>query len=178
MILFLNGSFGVGKTTVGRILRKHIVRSVLFNPEWSGSVLMRLPIKFRGSGTDDFQDIDLWRKSVVSGVKIFRCFARETVIVPMAFYRKDYFDEIIGEIRKFDSQYRIFCLMGNFETVLERLKKRGEKIESGKDNWSIRKAKLCITAHKHEYFGERIDTNKINAVEVADEILNRLSVQY
>ena len=139
---------------------------------------MRLPIKFRGSGTDDFQDIDLWRKSVVSGVKIFRYFARETVIVPMAFYRKDYFDEIIGEIRKFDSQCRIFCLMGNFETVLERFKKRGEKIESGEENWSIRKAKLCIEAHKNEYFGERIHTNKINAVEVADEILNRLGVHY
>ena len=74
MILFVNGSFGVGKTTVGRILRRRIADSVLYNPEWSGSVLMRLPFKFRGSGTDDFQDIDLWRKSVVKGIKIFRAF--------------------------------------------------------------------------------------------------------
>ena len=108
MILFLNGSFGVGKTTVGRLLRKRLVGSVLYNPEWVGSVLMRVPFKFRGSGTDDFQDIELWRKSVVGGIKAFRFFARETLIVPMAFYRKDYFNEIVGEIRKFDNHLRIF----------------------------------------------------------------------
>ena len=85
MILLINGSLGVGKTTVGRILRQRIAGSVLYNPEWAGSVLMRLPIQFKGSGTDDFQDIDLWRKSVVSGIKIFRSIARDTVIVPMAF---------------------------------------------------------------------------------------------
>ncbi|HEX8636493.1 MAG TPA: AAA family ATPase [Pyrinomonadaceae bacterium] len=177
MILFLNGSFGVGKTTVGHILRRHIARSVLYNPECTGSVLKRLPVKFRGSGTDNFQDIDLWRKSVVKGVKIFRFFARETVIVPMAFCRKDYFDEVVGEIRKFDDQLRIFCLKANFETILRRLETRGEKIESGENNWSIRNAKECIKSHNTEYFGETIDTNEKNAIEVAAEILKRLEVQ-
>ena len=175
MILFVNGSFGVGKTTVGRILREQIKGSVLYNPEWTGSVLMRLPFKFRGSGTDDFQDVDLWRKSVVSGIKIFRRFARETVIVPMAFYRKDYLDEIVGGVRKFDKQVRVFCLKGSLETMLERLEKRGENIEAGEDNWSIRKANECIESHKDKSFGEAIITDELNAVEVADEILRRLS---
>jgi deoxyadenosine/deoxycytidine kinase len=177
MILFINGSFGVGKTTVGHVLRRRIAGSVLFNPEWMGSVLMRLPIKFRGSGTDDFQDIDLWRKSVVIGVKFFRFFARETVIVPMAFCRRDYFEEVIGEIRKFDNQVKIFCLKANFETILKRLENRGEKVESGKSTWTIRKAKECIESHKDECFGETINTNKLNAVEVAAEILKRLGNQ-
>ena len=175
MILFINGSFGVGKTTVGRILQQRIAGSVLFNPEWTGSILMRLPIKLRGSGTDDFQDIDFWRKSLVRGVKIFRSFIRETVIVPMAFCRKDYFDEVVSEIRRFDNQLRIFCLKASFENILKRLKKRGEKIEYGEDNWTIRKVKECIESHKDEYFGETIDTNDINAVEVATEILKSLS---
>ena len=175
MILFINGSFGVGKTTVGRILQKRIADSVLYNPEWTGSVLMRLPIKFQGSGTDDFQDVDLWRKSVVSGIKLFRFFARKTVIVPMAFYRKNYLDEVVEGVRKFDNQVRIFCLKASFETILKRLEKRGEKIESGEDNWAIRKAKECIEWHRDECFGETITTNEINSVEVADEILKRLN---
>ena len=175
MILFINGSFGVGKTTVGRILQRRLAGSVLYNPEWTGSVLMRLPFKFRGSGTDDFQDIDLWRKSVANGIKMFRAFARETVVVPMTFYRKDYFDKIIEEVRKFDNQVKIFCLKANIETILKRLEKRGEKIESGEDNWSIRKANECIESHKDESFGEAIITDELNAVEVADEILKRLS---
>ena len=174
MILLINGSFGVGKTTVGRILRQHITGSVLYNPEWAGSVLMRLPIKFKGTGTEDFQNIDLWRKSVIGGIKIFRLFARDTVIVPMAFYRKDYFDEIISATRKFDSQIRIFCLRASFETILKRLEKRGEKIEDGESNWSIRKTKQCIEAHKTADFGEVINTDELNADEVAAEIFKKL----
>ena len=176
MILLINGSFGVGKTTVGRILRQRIAGSRLYNPEWAGSVLMRLPVKFKGSGTDDFQDIGLWRKSVVGGIKIFRLIARDTVIVPMTFYRQDYLDEIVGEIRKFDSEVRIFCLQARFETILKRLEKRGEKIEDGESNWSVRKTKECIAAHKDENFGEAINTNEQNASEVADEILEKLGI--
>lgn len=176
MILLLNGSFGVGKTTVGRILRRHIAGSVLYNPEWTGSLLKRFPVKFQGSGTDNFQDIDLWRQSVIKGVKIFRLFARETVIVPMAFCRKDYFDEVVGEIRRFDEQLRIFCLKASFETILRRLEKRGEKIESGEYNWSIRHAKECVESYETEYFGEPVDTNEKNAIEVAAEILKRMGI--
>lgn len=178
MILLLNGSFGVGKTTVGRILRRRIAGSILYNPEWAGSILKRLPFNFRGSGTDNFQDIDLWRRSVVEGIKIFRLFARETVIVPMAFCRKDYFDEVVGKIRNFDSQLRIFCLKASFETIIKRLEKRGEIIEPDKDNWSARYAKKCIESHKNEYFGETIDTNEKNAIQVAAEILRKLTVQF
>lgn len=176
MILLVNGSFGLGKTTVGRILRKRIAGSVLYNPEWTGSVLMRLPIKFKGSGTDDFQDIDLWRKSAVGGIKIFRLLARNTVIVPMAFYRKDYLDEIVGGIRKFDREIRIFCLQASLETILKRLEKRGEKIEDEEANWSVRKMKKCIEAQKDVDFGEAVNTDRLSAEEVAGEILKRLDV--
>lgn len=178
MILFINGSFGVGKTTVARILRRQIAGSVLFNPEWTGSVLMRLPIKFKGSGTDDFQDIDLWRKSVVGAVKIFRRFVGETVIVPMAFCRKDYFDEVINGINEFESRLRVFCLKAKFETIIKRLEKRGEKIESGGENWTVRKAKRCIESHKNEHFGETVNADELDATEVAAEILKRLNGQF
>ena len=154
MILLLNSSFGVGKTTVGRILRRNIAGSILYNPEWTGFVLKRLPFRLRNSGTDDFQDIDLWRKSVVKGVKIFRSLARETVIVPMAFRRKDYFDEIVGEMRKFDTRLRIFCLKASFETILMRLEKRGEKIEPGKDNWSLQGERMYRISQKRVFWRE------------------------
>ena len=176
MILLINGSFGVGKTTVGRILQRRIPGSRLYNPEWAGSVLMRLPFKFEGSRTGDFQDIYLWRKSVVSGIKIFRFIARDTLIVPMAFHNKDYFDEVIGGIRELDNQVRIFCLQASFETILKRLEKRGEVIKDGDFNWSVSKAKECVKAHKDDVFGEAINTNELNADEVASEILRKLDL--
>ena len=82
MILLINGAFGIGKTTVSRLLKRQIDGSRLYDPEWAGSVLMRLPfIKLEGAGTDDFQDINLWRKSVVRGTKLFRALSRETPAV-------------------------------------------------------------------------------------------------
>ena len=139
---------------------------------------MRLPINFKGSGTDDFQDIDFWRTSVIGGVKIFRFIARDLVIVPMTFYRQDYLDEIVGGIRKFDAQLKIVCLQASFETILKRLEIRGEKIENEDSNWSIRKAKEFIKAHEYSDFGETINTDELNAGEVADEILKKLSINF
>jgi hypothetical protein len=174
MILIINGSFGVGKTTVSKLLRANITGSRLYDPEWAGSILMRLPsnIKLSGSGTDDFQDIDLWRKSVVRGTKIFRAFG-DTVIVPMAFCRRAYFDEIVAGIRKFDAQLKIYCLKADMKTVVKRLKSRGEKID-GENNWVIRKAQQCIEAHGDSHFGEPVNTEGVTAAEVANEILRRL----
>lgn len=176
MIVILNGAFGVGKTTVGRLLKKQIPGSRLYNPEWAGSVLMRLPpfIKLRGAGTDDFQNIALWRKSVVRGTKIFRVLSGGAVIVPMAFCRTDYFDEIVRGIRGFDDEIRIFCLKASLETILKRLEQRGERLESRNGVWTIRRARECVEAHADSSFGEPMDTEKRNAAEVAEEILRRL----
>jgi deoxyadenosine/deoxycytidine kinase len=170
MILIINGAFGVGKTTVGRLLARRIAGSRLYNPEWAGSVLMRVPFfRFKGSGTGDFQDINLWRKSVISGTRIFRGLARGTVIVPMAFSRRDYFDEIVGGMREFDGEVRVFCLKAGMETIRKRLEQRG-----GEMDWSIRKAQECIEAHKDKHFGEPVHTEGISAEEVASDILGRL----
>jgi chloramphenicol 3-O-phosphotransferase len=177
MILILNGSFGVGKTTVARLLRRRIAGSRLYDPEPAGSVLTRLPsvIRLQGSGTDDFQDIALWRKSVVRGTRLVRAFARETVIVPMAFSRREYFDEIIEGMREFDDLIKVYCLRAGIATILERLQKRGENIAGGESSWTIRKARECIAAHRDAHFGEPVETEEKSATEVADEILRRLA---
>src|SRR5688500_4339635 len=98
MIVMINGSFGVGKSTVANLLRRAFPGSAVYDPEWAGLILRRLPkwAKLKGSGTDDFQDIDLWRKSTVAGTKLFRFFASGPIIVPMTFSRRAYFDEVVA----------------------------------------------------------------------------------
>ncbi len=60
MIVMLNGSFGVGKTTVAKLLCQALPGSAIYDPEWVGYILKRLPkgMPLKGSGTDDYQDID------------------------------------------------------------------------------------------------------------------------
>jgi tRNA uridine 5-carbamoylmethylation protein Kti12 len=173
MILMINGAFGVGKTTVARLLRRKLKGSVLFNPELAGSLLMRIPVNFKGSGTDDFQDIQLWRRSIAGGVKICGMFG-ETIIVPMAFKRIDYFEEVRADLERLDKNTRVFCLKAGIDVIAERLRLRGEWIDADGDNWSLRNARLCVDAHRDERFGESVETSGRSAEQVAIEILSRL----
>src|SRR5438270_11880548 len=104
MVIMINGSFGIGKTTVARLLRRSLPGSVMFDPEWAGLVLMRLPrwIRLRGSGSGDFQNIELWRGSAVAGAGLFRLIARGPGIVPRTFSRPAYFAEGVTGITRFD----------------------------------------------------------------------------
>jgi predicted kinase len=55
MVILINGSFGVGKTTVARLLRDALPGSVIYDPEWAGFVLRRRPRRGRRSrASDDF----------------------------------------------------------------------------------------------------------------------------
>lgn len=172
MILLINGAFGVGKSTVARLLWQRIAGSRIYDPEPAGSLLMRLPsfLPLKGSGTGDFQDIKLWRRSVVLGTRAMRLLARDTVIVPMAFYNRNYFDEIVIGLSNFDPEIRAFCLKAPMPVIRERLERRGgNTIE-----WSVRMAEVCLEAHKDEHFGESIHTENRDPHQVAHDILGRL----
>jgi len=178
MIVMINGSFGVGKTTVAKLLCNALPGSAIYDPEWVGYILKRLPkwvtLKLKGAGTDDYQDIDLWRRSLVAGTGLFRSFVPGPVIVPMAFSRRDYFDEAVMGIGRFDPELRVFCLRASLATVKKRLVERGTKIEGPEGGWMARRIIECADAHGDAHFGEPIDTESRSAREVAEDIVKRL----
>jgi len=176
MIIMINGSFGVGKTTVAKLLGSSLPGSMIYDPEWVGLVLMRLPkwIKLKGSGSDDFQHIELWRKSTVAGIRLFRLLASGPVIVPMTFSHRAYFDEVMMGIRCLDPELRAFCLKASLATVRRRLVKRGTKIEGSGSEWITRRITECADAHRDSHFGEAVDTEDRTALEVAEDIIRRV----
>ena len=176
MIIMINGSFGVGKTTVARLLRDSFRGSMIFDPEWAGLVLMRLPkwIRLSGSGSDDFQHIELWRRSAVAGVRLFRLLASGPVIVPMTFSRRDYFAEVLTGVKRLDPESRTFCLKASLPTVRRRLVERGSKVEGPGSEWIARRIEECADAHRDSDFGEPVDTEDRTALEVAEDIIKRL----
>jgi len=176
MIVIINGSFGVGKTTVGKLLREALPGSVVYDPEWAGFILTRLPrwIRLKGAGTDDFQDIELWRKLTVAGIRLFSLRASGPVIVPMTFSRRAYLDEIIAGLRRRDTETRLFCLQASLPTVKKRLVGRGTKIEGAGSEWIARRINECAEAHRDPRFGEPVDTEDRSAREVAEDIYRRL----
>jgi len=176
MIVLINGSFGVGKTTIAKLLRHSLPGSAIYDPEWVGFVLRRLPkwIKLKGAGSEDYQDIVLWRRSAVAGVRLFRLFATGPVIVPMAFSRRDYFDEVVTGIEPLDSEVHVYCLKASLATVKKRLVERGTKIEGPGTEWVARRIIECVEAHNDPHFGEPVETEGRSARDVAEEIIRRL----
>ena len=176
MVVVLNGSFGVGKTTVAGLLRRSLPRSVVYDPEWAGFVIRRAPgwLRLRGAGTDDFQDVALWRRSAVVGARFFRLCASGAVIVPMTFTHRAYFDEVVSGVERFDAELRVFCLRASLETVRSRIVVRGDAVEGPGSEWIARRIVECAEAHRDPHFGEPVETEDRSAREVADEILTRL----
>jgi hypothetical protein len=176
MVIMINGSFGVGKTTVARLLRRRFRGSLIFDPEWAGLLLMRLPgwVRLKGSGSDDFQNIELWRSSAVAGARLFRLAARGPLIVPMTFTSRAYFEEVTEGIRRFDPEVRTFCLRASLATVRRRLASRGSKWERPGSQWLARRTEECVNAHRDPHFGEPVETEDRTALEVAEEIVERL----
>jgi AAA domain-containing protein len=176
MIVIINGSFGVGKTTIAKLLRRSLPGSVIYDPEWIGFVLKRLPrwIKLKGADSDDYQDIVLWRRSAIRGVRLFRFCASGPVIVPMAFSSRDYFDEVIAGIAPLDPELRVFCLKASPATIKKRLVERGTRIEGPGTEWIARRIIECIEAHNDPHFGEPVDTEYRSAYEVAEDLINKL----
>ena len=71
VVIWLNGAFGVGKTSVARLLVERLEGATLVDPEKLGFLLQRLPGRARG----DFQDMAAWRRGTVHAVRLASKFA-------------------------------------------------------------------------------------------------------
>jgi adenylylsulfate kinase-like enzyme len=93
MIVWLNGGFGAGKSTLALELQRRLPGAVIFDPEDVGLMLR----KWLEPG-EDFQDLASWRELVVTTALSLRRHHADTLIVPMALIRDDYRTEILGAL--------------------------------------------------------------------------------
>lgn len=158
VILFVNGSFGIGKTTVARLLVKRLPNAVLFDPELIGIALQRI------TRVDDFQDLRAWRRLTVAALRIVRTF-RQNVIVPMAFSNLAYLDEIRNGARRFDNDVQHVCLVAPLPVIEERLRRRGS------EEWGFRRAAECCVAHESADFATHVNAER-DPHDIADDLRN------
>jgi hypothetical protein len=161
VIVLVNGAFGVGKTTVARRLVARLPRAVLYDPELIGIALQRI------TRVDDFQDLALWRRLTVLGIRVMR-FLRPNVVVPMAFSNVAYLEEIRAGISRFEPHVLHVCLIAPVGVVHERLLGRGD--DRVKDAWGFRRAAECCVAHQRPEFATHIDAADRDPEAIAEEI--------
>lgn len=96
MIVWINGTFGAGKSTTARELVDLIPNSTLYDPEIIGSTMNRLLPAKRLDEVDDYQDLPIWRRLVVDAAAALLAEVGGVLVVPMTLLRQEYRDEIFG----------------------------------------------------------------------------------
>ncbi len=164
-MIWLNGCFGVGKSAVAGALCRAIPGAFLFDPEQVGAFLWEnFPPPMRRQG--DFQDLPLWRSITF---EMLRYLSREyagPLIVPMTVASAQYRSEIFGRLEAEGIRVRAFLLTAPRETVLARLRGRGE--EPG--CWAERQLDRCLAAFARGGFGEPLDAEVLTPEELAGQI--------
>jgi len=151
MILFINGPFGVGKTSATRVLVEETPDAMLYDPEVIGSILRRVlgPIK----KVDDFQDYALWRELVVAVARVLRAASARTLVVPMTVWRREYFDPIAAGLRRVDPDLRCFRLTASERELARRISSDSEDREAY--GWRVSHVEVCLGARETRLSGWR-----------------------
>ena len=170
VIVWVNGPFGVGKSTVAHELARQLPAGpIVLDPELIGQVLRTWT-----PGTvdvADFQDLTSWRRMTRSAIAGAEADFARHVIVPMTLLNPDYFQDIVGWLRNHGSDVRHFCLVADKATVTTRAAQRRD----GTLGW--------VTANYDRYgpslhdprFGEFIAAAHQEAASIARVIASRLA---
>lgn len=168
MIIWINGAFGAGKTTIAQALQAHLPGSHLFDPEQIGFLLRDLlPASALPA---DFQDLPLWRALTVKLLAEATTLCPSYLIVPMTLVVPAYFESIIGNLRSKGLPLAHFTLMASKEVLIERLAQRGD----GPDAWPARQAERCLTALQDQRFSHHLASENKTPGELVAEILKQI----
>ena len=167
MIIFINGPFGVGKTTIAEMLVKAIPNSMLFDAEEVGYFLRHILKDVER--THDFQDLTMWRPLVVTTTRMLCETYNRTLIMPMTIWYRPYFDDVIGNIRQFEPNLYHFCLTARKETLITRLHQRDTSPESFV--WCMERNEQAIKAFQSPVFAQQIETDEMTPQGIVKQIL-------
>lgn len=170
-IIWINGAFGVGKTTIARALASAASDAIVFDPEPVGlSLHATLPKPLR---TSDFQDIPSWRqatRTIVEG--LHRDYGRP-VIVPMTVVNPAYFDNIVGALRRVGLPVRHFTLVASETTIRRRLLTRLAWPSSTR--WALAQLPRCSETLRSQLFERHVETDGMSVAQVLEQICSELA---
>ncbi len=121
MIIWINGPFGAGKTTLAKRLRDRRSKSLIFDPEEIGFVVKkRSPcqraetIRISPCGGD----------FTIAAVREIRRNYSQDIIIPMTLVHPDYLTEILDGVRRIDDQLLHIFLTLNEDLLRHRIANR------------------------------------------------------
>jgi predicted kinase len=172
VIVWLNGAFGAGKTTVAAELCRMLPAARRFDPEYIGAVLRRV----RAVPSGDYQDLAAWRRWTVRCAGLAARGGRP-VVVPMTLLRPDYRGEVLGGLR--DRGVPVWHVVLRVPEPVLRARIDADEVEAGARGWRHRHveralAELTGLAGQEPHTVE-VDNHGRVPAEVAAEIVTLLA---
>lgn len=173
MIIWLNGGFGVGKTTLAEELRRRLPDAVVYDPEDVGLMLWKW---MRPNG--DFQHLPSWRELVVATALSLRRHHAETLIVPMSLIRDAYQAEILGGPADAGEEVLHVFLEADTGVLRERLNARvtrpGKEWDQAAREFGMTGVDDMAAAAARQPGGTlMLRSDRLTSAELADEVLAR-----
>jgi broad-specificity NMP kinase len=171
VIIWLNGGFGAGKTTLAEELHRRLPDAVVYDPEEVGLMLWKwVP------PNGDFQHLPSWRELVVATALSLRRHHAETVIVPMSLIRDAYRTEILGGLADASEEVLHVFLEADVDVLRERLNARvthpGKEWEQAAREFGMTGLDDMVAAAARQPPGTlMLRSDRLTPVELADEVL-------
>ena len=165
MIIWINGAYGCGKSTVAEALERLLPSARIFDAEEVGNAV-------RNSYPDCpygyiFEDYPLWSEFCVKLLADLQDNFSETVLVPMTLLRRKSYENIILKLKSAGYDIRLVVLEATSQTIHDRILSRGE--EEG--CWCMENIELSSDGSR-SMDGLHIVTDGSTPKEIAEQILN------
>ncbi|MFJ8832411.1 ATP-binding protein [Micromonospora aurantiaca] len=119
MIVWLNGTHGVGKTTTSMLVQQLIPNSRVFDAEKVGETLMDITPGL--PATDNFQHWPPWRQLVVETARRVLDYTGGTLVVPMTVLVEQYWIEISTGLAQHAIPVKHFVLHADRDALRSRI---------------------------------------------------------
>jgi hypothetical protein len=175
VIIWINGGFGAGKTTLAEELRRRLPDAVVFNPEDVGDILRR----WMGPLGGDFQHLPSWRELVVATALSLRRHHADTLIVPMTLIRDAYQAEILGGLADAGENVLHVFLGMDGDALRQRITSRvnhpdNPEAEQRARAFCLSHVDAALAAATRQPAGTlMLRSDKLTPAELADEVLTR-----
>ena len=165
IIYWINGAYGVGKSTIAECLKKKLTKAHIFDAEEVGNAIRdNYPEEEKHSVI--FEDYPLWRETNCRLLLDISNKYDGDIIVPMTLIREESYYEIIKKLEDSGVAVKYVFLDGDYQTIHDRIIARGEK----EDCWCMQNINSCLEIQSSEKHAIHINTVEKTPDEIADMI--------
>lgn len=174
MMIWINGTFGVGKTTAGQALVETQPGLRLFDPEAVGYMLMH---SLKDQAFSDFQDLPAWRALVPATAFEIRRHTGQHLVAVQTVLRQDYWAELKASFSELDDQVVHIVLDADEATLRNRIE--NDQVELSGRQWRLDHLEKYAAARKWmiKEADLVIDTSRLAAEDVVSRIADAIRAE-